>query len=83
MMKVTWNGTHGQLASINHNGAGLQTAPSFRRKHMGKVFMFIGTAGLVLSLVELVPEGKWLYLGLLVFSTALISLGAAETEDAT
>jgi hypothetical protein len=50
---------------------------------MGKVFMFIGTAGLVLSLVELVPEGKWLYLGLLVFSTVLISLGAAETEDAT
>lgn len=64
------------------NWGGTDTALSFRRKQMGKVFMFIGTAGLVLALVELVPEGKWLYLGLLVFSTALIALGAAETEDA-
>jgi len=55
---------------------------------MHKAMMFVGTAGFVISLLELLPEGKWIYLGLLIFSTALIALCAAgvdkdDMEDAT
>jgi len=47
---------------------------------MHKAMMFVGTAGFVISLLELLPEGKWIYLGLLIFSTALVALCAADVD---
>ena len=62
------------------NTGGTANRPSLRRKQMSKAFIFVGTLGFSVSMFALIPEGKWLYLGLLVVSTALIAFGATDEE---
>ena len=47
---------------------------------MDKAFMFVGVAGFTVALTELLPEGNWLYLGLLVISTSLMAFAATDKE---
>lgn len=40
----------------------------------------LGTAGLILGLAELIPQGMWLYLGAVVWGTATVTLALASLK---
>jgi hypothetical protein len=42
----------------------------------------LGTAGLILGLTALIPQGMWIYLGAVVWGTATVTLSLASLKGA-
>lgn len=50
---------------------------------MGKIFVALGVMATIVASVELLPEGNWLYLGMLSLGSLLVGVGMADKEDET